>query len=40
MNQQGGGIGMSHRGQALVDEVYRTLGYRRPDGGGIWYRPD
>ncbi|MGQ0805741.1 MAG: serine hydrolase domain-containing protein [Actinomycetota bacterium] len=39
MSKQGGGIGMNHRGQALVDQVYRTLGYRRPDGGGIWYRP-
>jgi hypothetical protein len=40
MNKQASGIGMNRRGQALVDEVYRALGYRRPDGGGIWYRPD
>ena len=37
MNKQGGGLGMNHRGQALVDAVYRTLGYRQADGGGIWF---
>jgi CubicO group peptidase (beta-lactamase class C family) len=38
MNKQAGGLGVNLRGQALVDEVYRTLGYRRPEQGGIWYR--
>jgi CubicO group peptidase (beta-lactamase class C family) len=37
MNKQGGGLGVNRRGQALVDAVYRTLGYRQPDGGGIWF---
>jgi len=37
MNKQGGGLGMNTRGQALVDAVYRTLGYRQADGGGIWF---
>ena len=37
MNKQGGGLGMNARGQALVDAVYRALGYRQPDGGGIWF---
>jgi CubicO group peptidase (beta-lactamase class C family) len=39
MNQQGRGVGCNRRGQALVDAVYRTLGYRQRDGGGIWLRP-
>jgi CubicO group peptidase (beta-lactamase class C family) len=37
MNKQGGGLGMNTRGQALVDAVYRALGYRQPAGGGIWF---
>ena len=37
MNRQGGGLGMNARGQALVDAVYRTLGYRQPPGGGLWF---
>jgi CubicO group peptidase (beta-lactamase class C family) len=36
MNRQGSGLGVNERGQALVDAVYRALGYRRA-GGGIWY---
>jgi len=38
MNRQGGGLGMNERGQALADAVYRALGYRRPERGGLWYR--
>lgn len=37
MNKQGGGLGMNLRGQAVVDAAYRALGYRQPDGGGIWF---
>ena len=37
MNKQGGGTGLEDRGQALVDAVYRALGYTQPDG-GIWAR--
>ncbi len=37
MNQQGSGLGMNPRGQALADAVYRALGYRQPDHGGLWY---
>ena len=37
MNKQGGGLGMNDRGQALVDAVYRALGYRQPAGGGLWF---
>ena len=37
MNKQGGGLGMNARGQALVDAVYRTLGYRQPARGGMWF---
>jgi CubicO group peptidase (beta-lactamase class C family) len=37
MSKQGGGLGMNARGQALVDAVYGALGYRQPDGGGIWF---
>jgi CubicO group peptidase (beta-lactamase class C family) len=37
MNKQAGGLGVNRRGQALVDAVYRALGYRQPDGGGIWF---
>ena len=36
MNRQGSGVGLSERGQALVDATYATLGYRRPAGGGLW----
>ncbi len=36
MNKHGRGVGGNVRCQALVDAVYRTLGYRQPDGGGIW----
>lgn len=36
MNQQGPGIGVNERGQALVDATYRAIGHRRPAGGGIW----
>lgn len=39
MNKQGRGLGANRRGQALVDAVYRTLGYRQPAGGGIWLPP-
>ena len=37
MNRQGGGVGLDPRGQALVDAVYKTLGYRRGARGGRWY---
>src|SRR6266542_902598 len=37
MNRLGGGIGLERRGQALVDAVYRALGYRRAASGGMWY---
>jgi CubicO group peptidase (beta-lactamase class C family) len=37
MNKQGGGTGLEDRGQALVDAVYRTLGYRRAATGGMWF---
>jgi CubicO group peptidase (beta-lactamase class C family) len=37
MNRLGGGTGLDNRGQALVDAVYRTLGYRRGADGGMWY---
>ncbi len=37
MNRQGGGTGLEDRGQALVDAVYRVLGYRRGPRGGMWY---
>jgi CubicO group peptidase (beta-lactamase class C family) len=37
MNRQGGGTGLEDRGQALVDAVYRILGYRRGPRGGMWY---
>src|SRR5581483_11601232 len=37
MTKQGGGLGMNLRGQALVDAVYGALGYRRREGGGLWY---
>jgi CubicO group peptidase (beta-lactamase class C family) len=37
MNRLGGGIGLNDRGRALVDAVYRTLGYRRAASGGMWY---
>lgn len=39
MNKQGQGLGVNERGHALVDAVYRTLGYTRPERGGIWRRP-
>ena len=39
MNKQGQGLGVNERGQALIDAVYRTLGYTRPARGGIWRRP-
>jgi CubicO group peptidase (beta-lactamase class C family) len=37
MNKQGGGLGMNPRGQALADAVYRALGYRRSERGGLWF---
>jgi CubicO group peptidase (beta-lactamase class C family) len=37
MNRLGGGVGLDERGQALVNAVYRTLGYRRAASGGMWY---
>jgi hypothetical protein len=37
MNKQGGGTGLEDRGQALVDAVYSTLGYRRAPSGGMWF---
>lgn len=36
MTKQGGGTGLEDRGQALVDAVYRALGYTQPDGGTWW----
>jgi CubicO group peptidase (beta-lactamase class C family) len=39
MNKQGNGLGVNQRGHALIDAVYATLGYRRPERGGIWLRP-
>jgi CubicO group peptidase (beta-lactamase class C family) len=36
MNRLGGGTGLDARGQALVDSVYRALGYERPSAGGMW----
>jgi hypothetical protein len=36
MTKQGPGAGLDPRGQELVDATYRSLGYRRPDSGGIW----
>ena len=39
MNERAGALGMNERGQALAGTVFRTLGYRRPDRGGIWYLP-
>jgi CubicO group peptidase (beta-lactamase class C family) len=36
MNRQGTGLGVNERGQALVDAVYRALGYRQAYG-GTWY---
>jgi CubicO group peptidase (beta-lactamase class C family) len=39
MNKQGHGLGVNERGHALIDAVYGTLGYRRPERGGIWLRP-
>lgn len=38
MNRQGTGLAINERGQALVDAVYAALGYRRPAGGGLWFR--
>ena len=38
MNKQGNTIGLDARGQALVDAVYRALGYRQVAGCGIWVR--
>jgi len=38
MNRMGGGLGVNDRGQSLIDAAYRTLGYRQPRGGGVWYR--
>jgi len=37
MNRLGDGVGLEKRGQALVNAVYRTLGYRRAASGGMWY---
>ncbi len=37
MNQQAIAVGLDERGQALIDAVYRALGYRRPERGGSWY---
>ncbi|RCG31051.1 class A beta-lactamase-related serine hydrolase [Sphaerisporangium album] len=36
MNLQGPGLGVNERGQALMNAVYRTLGYRQAYG-GLWY---
>jgi CubicO group peptidase (beta-lactamase class C family) len=36
MNQQGLGVAMHERGQALVDAAYESLGYRLAPGG--WYQ--
>jgi hypothetical protein len=32
MNRMGLGVGVNSRGQALVDAVYRGMGYGRPAG--------
>ncbi len=39
MNKQGQGLGVNERGHALIGAVYRTLGYTRPERGGVWRRP-
>ncbi|MEU9891735.1 hypothetical protein [Sphaerisporangium sp. NPDC051011] len=36
MNLRGAGLGVNERGQALVNAVYRTLGYRQAYG-DLWY---
>jgi hypothetical protein len=38
MNQHGPDLGLGVRGQALVDSVYRALGYREPRY-GRWVPP-
>lgn len=37
MNRQGGGLGINHRGQSLVDAVYQSLNYQRIGDDGPWY---
>jgi CubicO group peptidase (beta-lactamase class C family) len=37
MNRQGSGLALNDRGQSLVDAAYRSLGYRHPAGGGLWF---
>ena len=39
MNRQGSGLGVNARGQSLVDAVYRSLGYHRTAGEGVWLAP-
>jgi len=36
MNKQGPDVALGERGQALVDAVYRSLGYRAAPGG--WFQ--
>ncbi|GEM33155.1 serine hydrolase [Nocardia neocaledoniensis NBRC 108232] len=36
MNRQGSGLGVNDRGQALIDAVYRAVGYCSADG--MWFR--
>ena len=37
MNRQGASLLLNERGQTLIDEVYRALGYRT-DAPGCWVR--
>ena len=39
MNRQQATIGLGDTGQALVEATYRALGYRQPNGGGLWFEP-
>lgn len=39
MNKQGGGLALNDRGEALVDAVYRALGYEQVND-GIWFTTD
>jgi hypothetical protein len=36
MSKHGSGVGLDERGQALIDAVYRALGYRLTTGG--WFQ--
>ena len=37
MNRQAPTTGLAATGQSLVDATYRAVGYRQPDGGGLWF---